>query len=232
MYALAGTDEPWSRRLDHIICETPDIEFAYSRLQEAGFPSAWPIGRFWPGKQTAGIALGGCNLELVQPDLRPPDAATITTLVFEPVDLDKAADRLRELGLEVEIVEKWEDNPELLARRGFEPDGGPQLICRNAYPSGDIPFPFFFCEYAPPLRRRLGPEAFRNLAPITHVTLATPTPGKDWFRIDLLFGLPRYRFNVEIWLAEAPSERAEVIEIRSDRGPVDFPGWDARFQFV
>lgn len=234
MYCLSGTDRPWLRRLDHLICEVPDIEDAFERFVDLGFPVAWPIGRFWPSGRTAGVALGGINLEFLQSDMGAPEVACIQTLVFEPVELEIAAARLGELGVPMRLAEKREGNSELLRLRGFTDREAEveQLICRNAYPEGEIPIDFFLCEYVPPLYKRLGPQMFPALAPLVEVEISTPNPATDWMQINALFGLPEAKRGVELVLSEEPGERAEVTAIRSDRGPIDLEGWPSRFQFV
>lgn len=234
MYTFAGHEKPWCRRLDHLICEVPDIDEALDVWLGLGFPLAWPVGRFWPSGRTAGVALGGINLEFVQPDESAPSCATIRTLAFEPIDLDLAAAALAGQGISVEVFDKWESDPALLRLRGFDAaeSQSPQLICRNAYPTEEPAFPFFFCAYSPPLAKRLAPFSFPDLHPVTHVMVATPNPAADWRRIDDLFGLPKAARGTEIVLSEAPSEYAEVVEIRSDRGPLDFGKWPARFRLV
>ena len=221
-------------RLDHLICEVPDIDEAVDVFLGLGFPLAWPIGRFWPDGYTAGVALGGINLEFVQPDEDAPGIAQIRTLAFEPVDLQIAADKLISLGCEVQIAEKWEDNPELLRLRGFSEEESkvPQLICTNAIPFGESPFDFFLCEYSPGLHARLSQHAFPPMLVVDRIILGSPTPWEDWRPTGAYFGLPMRKRGVEIGIREEPNPFREVVEIVSDRGPLDLGDWQARFRFT
>ncbi len=213
---LKGYESPWLTRLDHVICECPDIERAFDGLVGLGFPVAWPIGRFWPQGRTAGIALGGLNLELLQQDEGAPAIATIRTLVFEPVNLEMAVSKFESLSVPMRIAEKWESDPALLRLRGFsgQESQQPQLICRNAYPIGVQPFDFFLCEYSPGLKTRLAPKSQE----VSQILLATPKPQVDFEALNRLFGRPTD--GLEILLSETPHERCEVIEIRSSRSPM------------
>lgn len=149
---------PALKRLDHVICRVPDIVRYHAHwTQVLGFPEAWPIGRFWPEGKTSGIALGGINLELIQPDYGAPAVPVCDTLVFEPTNFVRAREALNKVGLQGETFEKWEDDPELLRLRGFKETevDHRQLICRNVFPKGELPVPFFLCEYSAGLRERL-----------------------------------------------------------------------------
>jgi hypothetical protein len=176
---------------------------------------------------------GGLNLELLQLDEGATAEARIQTLAFEPFEFAAATSRLADLGLEIRVAEKWESNPDLLKLRGFDEVEAlaPQLICRNAYPTDDVPIDFFICDYSSSLRKRLEPSSFPGLSPVTHVILSTPQPSVDWQRINGLFGVPAEKGGVEICIAEEIGEDAEVIEIRLDRGPIDLGKWPARFCF-
>ncbi|AIE84958.1 hypothetical protein OP10G_1590 [Fimbriimonas ginsengisoli Gsoil 348] len=179
------------------------------------------------------MALGGFNLEFLQLDEGAPSAATIRTLVFEPIDLAVATRRYEEMGIPMSLREKWEPDPELLRLRGFDEDEArtPQLICRNLYPSRPAPFDFFLCDYAPKLKERLSPSALPSVPAVTQLVLAVPAPASDGPQIDRLFGTaPNLR--PEIVLSEKPGDLAEVIEIRSERGPLDLPGRASRFRFA
>ncbi len=150
-------------RLDHIICEVPDIRRAFQRLHaELGFPIAWPIGPFWPDALTAGLAFGGFNLELVESSIEKPAVPVVSTLVFEPTSILDVKAGLAKLGLAHRTVLKMEDDPELLCLRGFDSTQAetPQEICTNVIPHGVESF--FFCRYSPFLTERLAPSCFEG----------------------------------------------------------------------
>ena len=234
MLFFAGHEKPWLKRLDHLICDVPDIDEAVSLFEKLDFPIVWPVGRYWPQRRTAGIALGGINLEFIQLDEGAPDEPKIRTLVFEAIDIEHAADKLINLGSPMHLTEKWEPNPEILKLRGFNESEchSPQLICRNAYPELAQPFDFFLCTYAPALHERLGKEAFPGLPPVSSITLGCPTPLQDWSVLAQYWGLPMKPLGCEINISETPHSHAEVIEIISDRGPIDLQGWTSRFRFT
>jgi hypothetical protein len=228
MLSLGGVSRPWIRRLDHLICEVPDIEEAMRHFtDELGYPVAWPIGRFWPQGRTSGVALGGLNLEFLQLDHDPPKAARITTLVFEPLDLEAAKRRYDELGVSTEVRDKWEPDPELLRLRGFDESQSrePQLICRNLVPTSPTPFDFFLCDYSPTLKRRLAPSAFPGLPPVTRIELAVPNPVEGWEQANALVGLPEGVQMPTIVIREAPSRIPEVVSIQTAAGPI-WQAWE------
>jgi|GEM_PF-1567383 len=235
MLNIGGVDSPWLRRLDHLICEVDDIDFAVRLfVDRLGFPLAWPIGRFWPSGLTAGVALGGVNLEFIQPDENPPAVARIRTIVFEPVDVDLASRELSEVGVATVLREKMEPDPELLRLRGFSEQDAqtPQLICRNLLLEKPAPFDFFLCDYAQFLRDRLAPSAFSPIPSVSSITLGLPNPFAVWSELNRVWGLPVRNRGVDIQISESSNPIAEVIEIRTDRGPLDLEGWNAGFRFV
>ncbi|HEY0868374.1 MAG TPA: hypothetical protein VGE01_13395 [Fimbriimonas sp.] len=148
-------------RLDHVIAEVEDIEQAMAGMAAAGYPTAWPVGPFWPGALTSGVSVGTFNVELYQPLDRDPARPLIRTLVYEPESVEHACSALDRFGIAYEVREKVEPDPSLLRLRGFSETESevPQPICTNVVPL-DPPFPFFFCEYAPALKRRLAPGRF------------------------------------------------------------------------
>lgn len=163
--------------LDHVIAVVPDIRATHGRLLGRGFEEAWPIGPFWPAAQTSGLALGGLNLELVQPDSGVV-APRIETLVLAPTSY--AEGWAMAAPFAPEDREKIEPDPELLALRGFPPEmrREPQAICRNLYPSeGETPYPFFLCLYAPFLKARLAAANFAQPhGLVTGLSLVAPDP--------------------------------------------------------
>jgi hypothetical protein len=173
---VVGTDKshpnPAIKRLDHLICQVPDIERYHGYLcHELGFPQAWAIGRFWPNGLTCGIGIGGINLELIQPDSGAPSVPICDTFVFEPTNLELAIEALTAQDVRAETVEKLESDSRLLALRGFAGTQleSPQLICRNVFPAPEFPFPMFFCEYSPHLKRVMAGQ-LREPTPFGRVT--------------------------------------------------------------
>ena len=163
-------------RLDHIVLQVPDIAAAHARLLALGFEEAWPIGRTWPHGPTSGIALGGINLELLQPDEDPPETLTLAELVFE-------RDGSTPLELYGRAVEKIEGDPAKLAARGFPAAlrSEPQRICTNAFPGPESLWPHFVCEYAPILAPRLSEGRFAApYGPIKRVEVG-PLRARPWF---------------------------------------------------
>ncbi len=159
--------------LDHLIATVPDLRATHQRLLDAGFDEAWPPGPFWPAAITSGIALGGANLELIQPDAGVP-RARIDTLVLAPLTLEEG----RAFWPDYEEREKIEPDAALLALRGFPPElaAEPQTICTNLYPV-DSPYPFFLCLYSPFLRERLAPARFgAPHGPMVGLSLTAPNP--------------------------------------------------------
>ena len=160
--------------LDHLIAVVPDLWATHARLLELGFDEAWPPGPFWPSATTSGIALGGANLELMQPDAGV-DEARIETLVLAPSSLEEGRAFMRG---PYEERAKIEPDPALLALRGFPPEDAtsPQAICTNLYPEAP-PFPFFLCLYAPFLKARLAPSNFAHpRGPLVGLALTAPDP--------------------------------------------------------
>ena len=163
--------------LDHLIATVPDIRATHRRLLGLGFEEAWPIGPFWPVALTSGVALGGANLELVQPDAGA-DEARIETLVLAPADHKEAVAFMAPFNERQR--DKDESDPHLLALRGFPPEmaARTQRICDNRYPGeGEAKYPFFLCLYAPFLKDRLAPSNFA--APrgsLTKLALVAPEP--------------------------------------------------------
>lgn len=170
-------------RLDHIVVEVADIEASHAHLtQTLQYPEAWPTGPFWPQALTSGVAVGGFNLELVQP-LDRPARKDLTTLVFEPTDLDIAEQWVTDLGLTPTRAQKIEGDPELLSKRGFPSVlcKKPLEICTNILVEGDMPFPFFFCLYNPFLAERLNPLWFQPPHGRARKLLIPRCPGIDEF---------------------------------------------------
>ncbi len=232
MTSLASTPRPWIRRLDHLICEVSDIEEAMELfVNRLGFPVAWPIGPFWPNALTSGVALGGFNLEFVQSLSEPVTEARIKTLVFEPMDLALAHSRYEQMGFGMELREKWEPDPELLKLRGFSKTDDPQLICRNLIPTDNCAIDFFLCDYSLELKKRLSPMSF-DIPPIAKIGLAGPNYPQEVVFMNTRFPLSIKRGLPEIGHTEEKSDFAEVVKIWSDRGPLDFGDWPARFKFV
>jgi len=198
-------------------------------VDKLGFPLAWPVGRFWPQGRTSGVAIGGLNLEFLQPDEGAPEVATITTLVFEPFDLSSAQRWFGTLGVPLELREKWEPDPQLLRLRGFDEEQSrtPQLICQNLMPQGPVPIPFFLCAYTPFLRERLSPNAFPGLPRIQEIVLALPDPAESDKVLHLLStraGEPRLTVD------SGPCSTPMVKSLILDRGPIDLEGWPSTFQ--
>ena len=234
MLEITGTNEPWLNRLDHLICEVPDIDRAIALFTSFGFPVAWPKGRFWPQGLTAGIALGGLNLEFIQLDAGAPDEPAIRTLVFEPVNLDSAVHQLQKLGFPLRVADKWESNPELLKLRGFHERDcqTPQLICQNAFPESKSSFDFFICAYSEFLKMHLVPSAFPNSPKVHSITLGTPKLSEDWAFANTIWGLPSHPSDVTIQFAESLQHPNEVVEIATSLGSLDLSHWTSRFRFT
>lgn len=227
MKPLPAQTDGCLRRLDHLICETDDIEGAMRLfVDRLGFPEAWPVGRFWPQGRTSGVALGGINLEFLQADENPPTEARIRTLVFEPTEIERADLYYREAGRPMRLFDKMEENSDLLRLRGFDEAEAriPQRICLNLIPEAPAPVDFFLCRYVPMLRERLGPKAFPGLPRVQRIVVASPE-SHEWTSL-----FP--------WTGEGPEiafvtgETAEVVEIQTERGPIDLGDWPARFRFA
>ena len=220
---------PALRRIDHLICEVPDIAAAFQHFTEGlGFPAAWPIGRFWPAALTADVGIGGINLEFIQPDEGVLETARITTIVFEPVSIEAALSALEREDLKGNSVEKLESDPGLLALRGFPPEmtGRTQLICRNVLVDGDVPIPFFLCAYSERLRERLDPENPRLASPHGRVRSISARMGDV-----RLFTRLGYQGEIEIRGEDQASAPPMVTEIRLETGPLDLQGFPAAFRF-
>lgn len=86
------------------------------------------------------------------------------------------------LGMQYEVRDKIETNPDLLRLRGFSGER-PERICTNLVPL-DPPFPFFFCDYAPFLKERLRPSSFQ-----------VPDRLK---RTNFVYGLSRYDASMRV----------------------------------
>ncbi|CAN5479399.1 hypothetical protein BH11ARM1_BH11ARM1_10110 [soil metagenome] len=190
-------------------------------VKTLGFPEAWPVGPFWPSALTSGIALGGVNLEFVQPLNNPPSEASIQTLVFEPTRLSDAIRWYEGMGVAMELREKWEGDPTLLHLRGFEAVDEPQLICRNLIPTQKPAFDFFLCEYSPFLKDRLSPDRFSVFTEVSRIELAT-TADIDIPEIE----------GLEMDIVSRSAETSEVTAIVFTNGPIQFGDWPARFRFI
>ncbi|GEM_PF-4602172 len=189
--------------LDHLIAAVPDLRATHRRLRESGFEEAWPPGPFWPSATTSGIALGGANLELVQPDAGVSEP-WIDTLVLAPASLEEG----RTFVAEGREMEKVEPDPVLLALRGFPPERAakPQTICTNLHPA-DPPYPFFLCLYTPFLKARLATSNFAQpRGPIVGLDLQAPEPEVVQRLFTGCLG--------EIEIGVEPSERRGVRSIR------------------
>lgn len=209
------------KRLDHLICEVPDIRTAMRWFVfERGYPEAWPVGPFWPNALTSGVALGGINLEFLQSLERPVEEPVIRTLVFEPSDLEESIAYYASFGFPMTLRDKWEPNPELLLLRGFTPEESatPQRICRNLVPDEKPTVDFFLCEYVPFLKQRLGPSAFPGLTPVRKVIVEIPSTSS--FEPNLIPLDPAAPIQLEF--RPASVEFAQVAEIRTDEGLIPF----------
>lgn len=203
-------------RLDHVIFSVPDIRTAHRRLVSR-YPEAWPVGRFWPNGLTSGIAIGGFNLELIQPDTGI-ESPVGHTLVFEPASQEEASRALKSVGLLAVEFDKVEGNAELLRLRGFEQVDSPQLICRNLLPreADLLPFEFFLCEYVPSLKVRLSSDNSRLVGPptVTRIQYETPDPSAATSLLDKL----GYRGTPRIEFTSAQGRRIRRIE--TGDGPI------------
>lgn len=209
-------------RLDHVIYSVPDIESAHRELT-ARFPEAWPVGRFWPNGRMSGIAIGGINLELVQPDEDASVTPIATTLVFEPASPEDAMFSLRRAGFACHEFDKLEPDPALLRLRGFsrEDAKAPQAICTNVL-LGDptaAPFDFFTCSYSPFLKEWLSSDHPRLETPtlVTRILYGTPQPQAA---VRLLASLG-YRGDIAIDFQT--SDARAILGIETNRGPLGWP---------
>lgn len=162
-------------RIDHIILSVPDIERAHHKLLDHRFAEAWPIGEYWPSGRTSGIALGGLNLELMQPEASS-ELPRLRTIVYQPTSIAAAK---AAYGEQAVVFEKVEGDPDKLAKRGFpeEMRNSPQRICTNISP-GELALgqtSSFFCKYAPFLAEQLGPCAFpQPFGPVREIRTEIP----------------------------------------------------------
>jgi hypothetical protein len=216
------------QRVDHLLCDVPDIDSAFSLFHERlGFPVAWPIGRFWPDRRTCGLALGGINLELIQSDVQPVSEATIRSIAFEPTD------RIQEIfqreGIPFKEFEKWESNPDLLRLRNMPSQQGAQLLCTNTLPAEyAIAFPFFACKYAVTVKRKLAPHALPlpdgNV--IEEIVLGHPDPAaiKDQ--------LQRLGIQEGVRISVARHPKKEVTALLMKNGAIDLGTWPTSISFI
>ncbi|MBC8064794.1 MAG: hypothetical protein H7Y17_08190, partial [Chlorobia bacterium] len=182
--------------------------------------------------RTSGIALGGINLEFIQPDVDAPEQAVCDTLVFEPTSLQRAEEALGAKGVLTRRLDKIEPDPALLALRGFEEVElqGPQLICKNLLLESEFPVPMFLCEYVPKLKQRLSasnPSFKQPHGRVLSITVQLAKPGAIWRLSDL-----GYQGNIELLQAESRFGAPSVIEIKFERGPVELQGIDPGFTFI
>ena len=209
-------------RLDHVIYSVRSIAASHRALVRT-YPEAWPIGRFWPDGLTSGVAIGGMNLELIQFDSNPPENSVGTTLVFQPTSFEDALAAFARAAIPAVVINKQEDDPEKLRRRGFTESECSirQWICRNLLPERpeELPFDFFVCEYSPFLRRHLSPDNPRlNLKDrVTEIRVATPDPAAARNVLEAL----DYRGNVPIRFVGHDDRR--ILEVITTSGPV--PGF-------
>ncbi len=223
------------RRLDHVICEVPDIHEALDYFHERlGFPVAWPIGRYWTWGLTCGVSLGGMNLEFLQPDERRFQKATIRRLAFEPTTLEAARAGFERLSIPYEVQEKIETDPALLRLRGWDEEAArrPERLCTNLFPDRSrIAWDYFVCEYAPFQRDRLAPAAFETPGRNRVVEVCCGTP-KTWEAAQEItkLGLEDRKTSPEVTFV--PHHEDEVVEIRMANGPLDLRGFESDFRFV
>lgn len=216
------------RRLDHLLCEVPHIEATFELLHDKlGFPVAWPIGRYWPDSTTCGLALGGANLELIQPDKNRPRQAHIHTLAFEPgKDITKV---LRQAHIGYTKFNKFEDDPEILKLRSLPVEAGRQRLCTNTLPfPSKLEFPLFACQYSPALRAILDPYAFKIPGDnaLEEVVLGHPDPARLKKQLDLLGIKEGVRITTQ------KNRTIEVVALIMKNGPIDLPSFPARFKFL
>jgi hypothetical protein len=216
------------RRLDHLLCDVPNLEEAYELFHnKLGFPEAWPIGRYWPSGRTCGIALGGANLELVQSDEFKSLEATIRRVAFEPTSDCKAV--LERESISYRTFEKRESDQELLRLRGMKLGEGEQLLCTNILPDElDLEFPFFACDYASDVKARLAPDAFQIPGDnaLKEVWIGVPEPellSAQIEKLGIVQGVP---------IKTQGQTQREVTMLVMKNGPIDLGDFPARFRFV
>ena len=215
-------------RLDHLLCQVPDIEQAFDLLhRKLGFPVAWPIGTYWPNGKQCGIALGGINLELIQSFESPVKEASIRCIAFEPTaDIHQVLDREK---IPYNVFIKKESTPELLEMRGLPAAGGEQVLCTNTMiDESRIAFSFFACEYAPRVKKLLAPESFEIPGgnSVEEILIGHREPQ------GLKEDLQRLGVHSGVRLTAHKHSSEEVTAIVMKNGPLDLGNFPSRFKFI